>query len=201
MKVPFSNTFSWKKFASDIFKCVFFFFFLQVWLKLFSLCLWVKLILSHCSTLQWRHNEGDGISNHWHLYCLLNCWFRWNSKKTWKLCVTSLCVRNSTVTCEFPAQSASNAENVSIWWHRHEVALGQSDNKSVSVQVMAWHWTGQKPLPEPMITQIYDAKWSTPIDNQLGTDWWIWHIPCHQITIHWNNFFDLTWYQLSRKHI
>ena len=33
--------------------------------------------------------------------------------------VTGLCVGNSPVTGEFPAQMASNAENVSIWWRHH----------------------------------------------------------------------------------
>ena len=41
------------------------------------------------------------------------------SKKTSKLRVTGLCVGNSPVTGEFPVQMASNAENVSIWWHHH----------------------------------------------------------------------------------
>ena len=36
------------------------------------------------------------------------------SKKTSKLSVTGLCAGNSPVTNEFPAQRASNAENVSI---------------------------------------------------------------------------------------
>ena len=31
------------------------------------------------------------------------------------------------------------------------------DNKSTFVQVMAWHRTGNKPLPEPMMTQFIDA--------------------------------------------
>ena len=39
-----------------------------------------------------------------------------------KLCVTGRCERNSPVISEFPAQMASNAENVSIWW-RHHVSL------------------------------------------------------------------------------
>ena len=42
------------------------------------------------------------------------------SKKTSKLRVTGLCAENSPVTGEFPAQMASNAENVSIWWRHHE---------------------------------------------------------------------------------
>ena len=37
-------------------------------------------------------------------------------KKKSKLRVTGLCAGNSQVTGEFPAQLASNAENVSIWW-------------------------------------------------------------------------------------
>ena len=27
--------------------------------------------------------------------------------------------QSSAVTCEFPGQMASNAENASIWWRRH----------------------------------------------------------------------------------
>ena len=63
---------------------------------------------------QWRHNEHDGLSNHQRFHCLLNCRPRRRSKKTPKLRVTGLCVGNSPVTGEFPAQKASNAENVSI---------------------------------------------------------------------------------------
>ena len=45
---------------------------------------------------------------------LLNRLFRRRSKKTSKLRVTGLCAGNSPGTGEFPAQMASNAENVSI---------------------------------------------------------------------------------------
>ena len=31
------------------------------------------------------------------------------------------------------------------------------DNKQVLVQVMAWHRTGDKPLPAPMLTRLTDA--------------------------------------------
>ena len=44
---------------------------------------------------------------------------RRRSKKTSKLRVTGLCEGNSPVTGEFPAQGASNASNVSIWWRHH----------------------------------------------------------------------------------
>ena len=36
-----------------------------------------------------------------------------------KLRVTDFCVGNSPLAGEFPAQRASNAENVSIWWRHH----------------------------------------------------------------------------------
>ena len=51
--------------------------------------------------------------------CFLNRLFRRRSKKTSKLRVTGLCAGNSPGTGEFPAQMASNAENVSIWWRHH----------------------------------------------------------------------------------
>ena len=45
--------------------------------------------------------------------------FMRRSKKTSKLRVTGHCVGNSPVSGEFLAQTASNAENVSIWWRHH----------------------------------------------------------------------------------
>ena len=71
-------------------------------------------------TIQWRHNRRDGVWNHQSRHCLLNRLYRCRSKKTSKLRVTGLCAGNLPVTGEFPAQMASNAENVSIWWRHHE---------------------------------------------------------------------------------
>ena len=71
-------------------------------------------------SLQWRHNGPDGVSNPQPHDCLLNRLFRRRPKKTSKLPVTCLCEGNSPVTGEFPAQRASNAENVSIWWRHHD---------------------------------------------------------------------------------
>ena len=73
-------------------------------------------------SLQWRHNGGDSVSNHQPHECLLNRLFRRRSKKTSKLRVTGLCAGNSPWTGEFPAQMASYAQNVSIWW-RHRVTF------------------------------------------------------------------------------
>ena len=38
----------------------------------------------------------------------------------------AICAGNSPVTGEFPAQMASNAENVSIWW-RHDIVLSSNN--------------------------------------------------------------------------
>ena len=71
--------------------------------------------------LLWRHNGCDGVTNHQANDCLPNRLFRRRSKKTSKLRVTGLCAGNSPVTGEFPAQKASDAENVSIWWRHHGI--------------------------------------------------------------------------------
>ena len=56
----------------------------------------LKIYSMFCpSTLHWRHNDHDGISNHQSHGCLLNRLFRRRSKKTSKLRVTDLCVGNS----------------------------------------------------------------------------------------------------------
>ena len=63
--------------------------------------------------LQWRHNECDGVSNYQPHNCLLNRLFKAQIKEL-KLRVIV------PVTGEFPAQRASNMENVSILWRHHE---------------------------------------------------------------------------------
>ena len=70
--------------------------------------------------LQWRHNEHDGVSIH---DCSLNGLFRRRSKKTSKVRVTGLCAANSSVTGEFTAQRASNAENIFIWWRHYAMTI------------------------------------------------------------------------------
>ena len=75
--------------------------------------------LQNLVSLHWRHNECDGVLNHQPHDCLLDRLFMRRSKKTSKLRVTGLCVGNSPVTGEFPAQRASNRENTSIWWRHH----------------------------------------------------------------------------------
>ena len=92
-------------------------------------------------SLQWRHNDRDGVSNHQPQGCLLNRLFRHRWKKTSKLRVTGRCEGNSPVT----AQRASNAENVSIEWRHHDIdkLLDICNNKVTStscVLVDDWCW-------------------------------------------------------------
>ena len=89
-------------------------------------------------TLLWRHNDRDGVSNHQPHDCLLNRLFRRRSTETSKLRITGLCVGNSPVTGEFPAQRASNEENVSIWWRHHDVLTAGR-----------WRWVLSAGFPEP----------------------------------------------------
>ena len=77
--------------------------------------------VTQINTLQWRHNERYGVSNHRRLDCLLNRLFRRRSMKTSKLGVTDLCEGNPPVAVGVPSQQAINAENVSIWWCHHHV--------------------------------------------------------------------------------
>ena len=100
--------------------------------------------------LQWRHNERDCVSNHQPRDCLPNGLFKRRSKKTSKFCIAGLCEGNSPVTGEFPAQRASNAENVSIWWRHHD------------------HWT-HSATPRSLLPTWYSMDLS--IDKQLHPLW------------------------------
>ena len=111
-----------------------------MWLNVFYFCFDECLFIMNCNnqnlylpilsdevqsvdeSLQWRHNGRDSVSNHQPHDCFLNRLFRRRWNKTSKLRVTGLCVGDSSGTGEFPAQMASNAENVSIWWRHHDVA-------------------------------------------------------------------------------
>ena len=83
--------------------------------------IWINAgFFSRMHTLQWRHNEHNGVSNRQPRDCLLNRLFRRRSKKTSKLRVTGLCAENTPVTGEFNVQMTSNVKNVSIWWRHRE---------------------------------------------------------------------------------
>ena len=113
-------------------------------------CVILNQISSRFYALQWRHNGHDSVSNHQHYDCLLNRLFRRRSKKTSKLRVTGLFVGNSPGTGEFPAQMASYAENVSIWWRHHGysfIITGESNMIETSGSnkcVIIYRWLSAK---------------------------------------------------------
>ena len=88
------------------------------------------------TTLQWRHNEHNGVSNQQLYDSLLNSLFMRRSKKTSKLRVTGLCEGNSPVTAEFSAQRASNGENVSFWWRLHEICMVRMKHKRLKSHLL-----------------------------------------------------------------
>ena len=111
------------------------------WFSLLGLFLFqYKDMVQSTITLQWCHNECDGISNHRRLDYLFIHLFRRRSKKTSKPCVTGLCEGNPPVTGGFPSQKASNSENISIWWRHYEVIVRRA-GLLWSQQDFEWRWS------------------------------------------------------------
>ena len=81
--------------------------------------------LTRCSDdllLQWSHNGHDGVSNHQPYHCLLTRLFSADQKKYQSSASLALVQGiHRRPAGEFPAQMASNAENVSIWWRHHVI--------------------------------------------------------------------------------
>ena len=123
-------------------------------------------------SLQWCHNECDGISIHQRLDVFLNRLLK--SKKTSKLCITGLCEGNSSGTSEFPSQRASNIENVSIWWCHHDwwwpgytsvMGLEIVCNTLIGCWPVSYQWCSQSIIHSILHTQIIS---STIMSTSLG---------------------------------
>ena len=85
--------------------------------------------------------------------------FMHRSKKTSKLRVTGLCEGNSPLSSEFPAQSASTAENVSIWWRYHAMIMPQ-ESKGRAIK-MEWKKKFKRKFhfSPPYISCSVSSKW------------------------------------------
>ena len=116
-----------------------------------------KIATCESNALHWRHNGHGSVSNHQPHDCLLNRLFRRRSKKKLKLRVTGFCAGNSPGTGECPAQMASNAENVSIWWRHHGQCPVNANCHSVGwsshEKVMTW---------EPFVVWIHGWTAASP---------------------------------------
>ena len=125
-------------------------------------------------SLRWRHNGRDCISNHQPHHCLLNRLFRPRSKKTSKLSVTGLCEGNSPGTGEFPASMASNAENVSIWWHHHLLQRWHLHTAKVpgnSIVICNYHVSDSETKPSvcPSNSHTFLENWTSFVPIWLKT--------------------------------
>ena len=67
----------------------------RIWFKKRIQYIWKAFVRNLRTTLHWRHNNPDDVSNHQPHGCLLNRLFRRRSKKTSKFRVTGLFVGNS----------------------------------------------------------------------------------------------------------
>ena len=106
------------------------------------------------------------------------------SKKTSKPHVTGLCAGNSPVTGEFPAQMASNADNISIWLRHHEKHLTK--------------WYHFKPSKENPSQTWKNADYSQPVAMYFWWLWW-WFIKIPFIINCLYTFLLITHYSKSRK--
>ena len=57
----------------------------------------------------------------------------------------------------FKCISLNENDRIPIQFSLKFIPRSPIDNKPALVQVMAWRWAGDKPLPEPMMTQFTDA--------------------------------------------
>ena len=113
-------------------------------------------------TLQWRHNDHDGISNHQPRRLFTQPSIQTQIKENIKApCHWPLC-GEFTGTGEFPTQRVSYAENVSIWWRHHEESL--------------FSWKGNKTptfierrtkLDRGVISQFYQSFIQFVLDDEL----------------------------------
>ena len=143
-------------------------------------------------SLRWSHNGRDSVSNHQPHDRLLNLLFRRRSKKTSKLRVTGLCAWNPSGTGEFPAQMASNAENVSVWWRHYVTAMRfgvkhrtKSQNLNHSRLVLLF-------LPNP----LKPGEWSTiilPTKVPLMFEVW-WYIFTYPNASRWRTYTRLKYW-------
>ena len=87
-------------------------------------------------SLQWRHNDHNGFSNHQPLGCLLNRLFRSRSKKTSKLRVTGLCVGNSPG----PVNSPHNGPVTRKMFPFDDVIMKASSSTPTVNSIPPCHW-------------------------------------------------------------
>ena len=138
---------------------------------------WARVVVLGISPvrhpLQCHHNEIASVSNHQPYDCLLNRLFTRRSKKTSKLRVTGLCVRNSPTTGEFPAQRASKAENVSIWLRHHAGGCFTTFDELPIGGFVVSHFCGWCNITYTLANILSEIRWRFRIDD-AQRHWSLW---------------------------
>ena len=128
------------------------------------------------SSLRWRHNDYDGVSNHQLHGCLLNRLFRRRSKKTSKLRVTGLCVGNSPGPVNSPHKGPVTRKMfpfddvIMLFRELFTVCcallwFGIGQFKSYPSGLLKWHWVNLTiaPLPGQQPWRIWEMH---PINSR-----------------------------------
>ena len=110
----------------------------RVWNSWILLLMQIKLFIKPWFTLPWRHNDHDSVSkspaSRLFTQPFIQTQIKENIKapRHWPLC------GEVTGTGEFPAQRATYAENVSIWWRHHELTRVFSRDCSAIGPCLIW---------------------------------------------------------------
>ena len=108
----------------------------NVWFRWFRQPVWPRTLGIHVFTMHWNNDDNDKLGLQWKHYKSEIADFKNNflNENVWALFAISLkFVRNIPI-----------------------------ENKSELAEVLAWCWTGDKPLTEPMMTQFDDAYMRHP---------------------------------------
>ena len=139
-------------------------------------------------SLQWRHNDPDGDSNHRYLRFdgLFSRLHRRRSKKIPKLLVTGLCAENSLVAGEFPPKRPVTRKMLpldDVIMYR----LRSHTKRDCFLQISLY--TG-------MSIRSYDTKWPPRSILLIGAEW---HIDAlvNEAIISSDNGLSSTWHQVN----
>ena len=90
-------------------------------------------------TIQWRHNERDGVSNHMRSL-FAQPFVQEEIKKHQSSALLPLVRGIRRWPVDFPSRRASNAERVFIWWCHHEIFLLVNIMVADGMGIEWWHW-------------------------------------------------------------
>ena len=135
--------------------------------------LWPSHYLNQCFSKPLRHcRESLGVSELIRVVLIYPCSYSWS---------TFICKKNHTFKTLRPRQNGCHfADNIfkcaflneNIWISinisQNFAPKGQINNITALVQVMAWHWPGDKPLSEPMIVSLL-----THLSHSASMFWFI----------------------------